>query len=875
MPLIAGTRLGPYEVLAPLGAGGMGEVYKGRDTRLERVVAIKVSSEQFSERFTREARAIAMLNHPNICQLYDVGPDYLVMEYIDGTPLAKVENPRRLLDIAVQISDGLAGAHAAGIVHRDLKPANILITREGRVKILDFGLAKQALAAHASDVTCTMPVTDPGTILGTAAYMSPEQAKGLPADARSDQFSFGLLVYEMATGSRPFERESAPETMAAIIRDEAPPLPPNMPAPLRWIVERCLAKDPGERYDSTRDLWREIKQARDRLSDVQSVPAGPAAGTPKPVRAPLAFLAVGAASLFAGLAIATFWPRAPLEPPEIVPFATEREIQIFPRWSPKGDRIAYVADVDGILQIFTKSLASSAPTQITHEKRSCVSPFWSPDGARIYYMSGFRPNLSVRSVAVAGGPSENILDHISDADLSPDGKTMAVLVAEGPSRYRLAFSSPPGSPPKFYSQAPLSDFYTQGIQASIRFDRSGEFLGLFTSTRSWRPEFWRIPVKGGQPTEMLHGMVVNQGRFAWLTTEKIVGASSTIAVASHLQLIDLGSRTMRNITASGGREMLPSISMDGNTLAFSSGQANYEIVEVPLNGSAPRELIATTQNAAAPEWAPDGIRFVYSTDRSGAPEIWLRNRADGSERLIAGRKEFPEVSTLLDCAISPDGGRVAFRATDIRGEVSIWISPLSGESPVRLWDDQAKSQQRGPSWSPDGDWIAYYGVYKGAPAVMKAKVGGHAPAEFLAPQKRNYPVRWSPRGDWIAYHDGDALRLVSPDGSQNRTMSSNFWETYGWSKDGDEIYGIVHSANGHLLLSKVDVATKKETPIGDLGRAPVEFDLSDVLNAFSYRGFSMHPDGKSFLTSVTRVRTQIYLMKDFDRPVRLADRWWR
>jgi len=564
----------------------MGEVYKGRDTRLDRVVAVKVSSEQFSERFSREARAIAMLNHPNICQLYDVGPDYLVMEYIEGTPLAKVENPRRLLDIAVQISDGLAGAHAAGITHRDLKPANILVTREGRVKILDFGLAKQMLAREENDATCTIPVTDPGTILGTAAYMSPEQARGLPTDARSDQFSFGLLLHEMATGSRPFERESVPETMAAIIRDEAQPLPPNVPAPLRWIVERCLAKDPSERYDSTRDLWRDIKQARDRLSDVQSVSAGPAAGTPKPGRAPLALLAVWAAGLFAGLAIAAFWPRTPLGPPEIVPFATEHEIQIFPSWSPKGDRIAYVANVDGILQIFTKSLASTAPTQITHEKRSCVSPFWSPDGARIYYMSGFRPNLSVRSVAVAGGPSENILDHISDADLSPDGKTMAVLAAEGPGSYRVAFSSPPGSPPKFYSQAPLSDYYTQGIQASIRFDRSGEFLGLFTTTRSWQPEFWRIPVKGGQPAEMLRGMIVNQGRFAWLTKEKIVSASSTIAVASHLQLIDLGSRTMRNITASGAREVLPSISMDGNTLPSRAANWNSKFLKFPLMGSA-------------------------------------------------------------------------------------------------------------------------------------------------------------------------------------------------------------------------------------------------------------------------------------------------
>ena len=220
MTLAAGGKLGPYEIIAPIGAGGMGEVYRALDPRLGREVAIKVSAAQFTERFEREARAVAALNHPNICTLYDVGPNYLVMEYVEGAPVAPVDSPRKLLDIAVQIADGLSAAHAAGIVHRDLKPDNILVTREGRVKILDFGLAKQAAAATATDATRTIP----GTVLGTITYMSPEQAKAQEADARSDQFSFGLIVYEMATGKRPFQRASAAETMTAIIREDAEPL---------------------------------------------------------------------------------------------------------------------------------------------------------------------------------------------------------------------------------------------------------------------------------------------------------------------------------------------------------------------------------------------------------------------------------------------------------------------------------------------------------------------------------------------------------------------------------------------------------------------------------------------------------------------------
>lgn len=388
MPRTTGERIGPYELVAPVGAGGMGEVWKARDTRLDRTVAIKFSSERFNDRFQREARAVAALNHPNICQLYDVGPDYLVLEYVEGTPVAPVDSPRKLLDIAVQIADGMSAAHAANFTHRDLKPDNILITREGRVKILDFGLAKHNAPITDSDATQTMALTDPGTVLGTVAYMSPEQARAQELDARSDQFSFGLILYELAARKRPFQRQSAPETMAAIIREDAPPLGPETPAPLRWVIDRCLAKEPAERYDSSRDLYRELRQAKDHLSDVTAAsPAEAPIAVTAPARKPI--IPWLTAAIFAtALAAVLLWPLPPSEPKQIEPFATEARIQTMPRWSPKGDRIVYVADVDGVMQVFTKSLGSSTPTQITHEPQSAITPFWSTDASHVFYLTG-------------------------------------------------------------------------------------------------------------------------------------------------------------------------------------------------------------------------------------------------------------------------------------------------------------------------------------------------------------------------------------------------------------------------------------------------------------------------------------------------------
>src|SRR5215470_15035600 len=294
MSLKAGSRLGPYDVLAPLGAGGMGEVWRARDTRLAREVAIKMLPEEVSrdasrlKRFEKEARSASALNHPNIVTIYDLGETeslhWIAMEKVEGKTLRETlfggALPiRKLLPIAAQIADGLARAHEAGIVHRDLKPENAMVTKDGLVKILDFGLAKLTATGQGSDEGSQLPTetgTSPGVVLGTVGYMSPEQAGAQPVDFRSDQFSFGSILYEMATGKKAFQKRTAIDTLSAILNEEPEPIGEintQVPAPLRWTVERCLAKEPQARYAATSDLARDLSTMRDRLSEAVSGPS--------------------------------------------------------------------------------------------------------------------------------------------------------------------------------------------------------------------------------------------------------------------------------------------------------------------------------------------------------------------------------------------------------------------------------------------------------------------------------------------------------------------------------------------------------------------------------------------------------------------------
>ena len=430
MNLSAGTKLGPYEVLSPLGAGGMGEVWKARDTRLNRIVAIKSSKTEFSERFEREAHAVAALNHPNICQLYDVGPNYLVMEFIEGAPIAPPDSARKLVDLAGQIAEGWSAAHAAGVIHRDLKPDNILVTREGRVKILDFGLAKAAAAATSpEDATRTVNLTNPGSTVGTVAYMSPEQARGnVELTVQSDQFSFGLVLYELAAGKRAFERGSTAETMTAIIREDAAPLPATVPAPLRWIVERLLSKDPSERYDSTRDLYRELRQARERLSEVSTsvvAAAPPKRNRTVPILAGALVLTVAAGVLL--------WVRRPA--PSVIPTYTRLSFRRGAVWSARfssdGQTVIYSGAWDGRpVQLFSTRLGSRESSPLGPPGADILAMSPSDEmalGLARHFIGSYMQSGTLARQSLAGGSPHEVLEDIHWADWSPDGKTLAIV----------------------------------------------------------------------------------------------------------------------------------------------------------------------------------------------------------------------------------------------------------------------------------------------------------------------------------------------------------------------------------------------------------------------------------------------------------------
>ncbi|MDQ5870982.1 MAG: protein kinase, partial [Acidobacteriota bacterium] len=334
MVLSAGSRLGPYEILAPLGAGGMGEVYRARDVRLGREVALKVLPEDVAgdpsrlARFEQEARSASALNHPNIVTIYDVGQEgavsYIVMELVEGQSIRELlaAGPppvRRALAIGTQIAEGLARAHAARLVHRDLKPENVMVTPGGLVKILDFGLAKLSPAsADEPDRSTTRTLTkgtEPGVILGTAGYMSPEQATGRAVDFRSDQFSLGAILYELVTGLRAFQKGTAIETLSAIVKDDPPPVSavsPQAPEGLRWVIERCLAKEPEERYASTRDLARDLANLRDRASESRATSTLTA---PRPARRKVVLIPVAAGIIAIALAgVLLFRARRPAPP---------------------------------------------------------------------------------------------------------------------------------------------------------------------------------------------------------------------------------------------------------------------------------------------------------------------------------------------------------------------------------------------------------------------------------------------------------------------------------------------------------------------------------------------------------------------------------
>jgi Tol biopolymer transport system component len=889
MRLEPGAKLGPYEIIAPLGAGGMGEVYRARDSRLGREVALKVLPGEFSgdparrARFEQEARAAAALSHPNIVGLHDVGTEngvsYFVGELVAGETLTDLiqRGPvplRKLLDIAVQIADGMAAAHAARITHRDLKPANIMITPEGRVKILDFGLAKQtSIPTGSPDETMTVQQTTPGMILGTVHYMSPEQARGTPADHRSDQFSFGLILYEMATGKKAFDKAETIQTMSAILSEDAPPIEMALPEPLRWAIERCLAKQPAERYESSSDLYRDLKNIRDHLSTSSVASASVISATRAVVLLPAARRrawwpwAVGGAVALVGAFAAGFYlsgsQLADQSAYRFTPFAFGPGGQGSPVWSPDGKAVAYAArpgtDPTAPFQVFVRYLDSPTPAQVTHIAEDARPMVWAPDSKRILFRSERTP-AGIWSVSSVGGEPESFMPLTDDytSAVAPGLQAVAFVARGEDGLFGVWISSPPGAPKRKYlpdpvaSKALFNDTY-------LRFSPDGKHLLLFMKNEKSHDEAWLMPYPpnpANPPKMVLPGLHSYGGtpNFAWMPDNRNIVASyqPIPGMPAQLWLADTGSGKLRALTSGTTLRTSPAVSPDGGKIVFSEHTGNYDVVSVDLERATVQRLIATERDEYMPAWAARQPLLVYVTDRNGPLEIWLHG-PNGAERPLVTDRDYTPGSTqwFVAPALSPEADRVIYGRVDMQGRDQLWMSAVSGGAPVPLTIDAASAEFQG-SWSPDGAWFVYLASHNGKFDLMKVKTTGQAsPVVVKSPTDCVEVPSWSPNGDSIQCGN----QLFSPDGGLVRSLGDHHTVNYVFSKDGKLLYGLRAEGARELLFS-VDATTGAEKTIGDVG------------TEFAPRGdfhpgmrFSLAPDGKSFVYSTGVIKSNLWLME--------------
>jgi serine/threonine protein kinase len=735
MSLTAGDRLGPYEILALIGAGGMGEVYRARDRRLDRIVAVKVSKEDFSERFEREAQAVAALNHPHICTLYDVGPNYLVMEYIEGTP---VKGPLPLdlaLKYSAQICDALDAAHSKGITHRDLKPANILVTKAG-VKLLDFGLAKRKPIAKDDDETLTMGLTASGQIIGTLYYMSPEQVQGKDAGPESDIFSFGLVLYELLTGKRAFEGQTSASVIAAILERPAPSVAEVAPAALDRVLKRCLEKDPERRWQSARDL----KAVLEEIASDQVGRASARAGLELRSAVPwtLAVLLALSLGFIAHQRLTEDAPRVFkmfVQPPEkavTTPLGLS-DVSV----SPDGKSIAFTATVDGKNQIWVRALDSLAARPLAGTEEG-ETPFWSPDSRWLGFFAGGK----LKKIEVSGGPALTVCDsstlvsgswgkdyivfgsptgilRVSPSGCNPEPVTVVVpkqershlspwFLPDGRHFFYAVFGMDPAQNAVYVGDVESKDpaknrhrvltgvFSNAYAQGYLLFLREHTLMAQRFDTGS-------LELRGdAAPAAEQVDSILGFGSWGVSQNGVLVYTSGT-SVNTQLTWYDhLGKASDAGGTPGIG--LTASLSPDASTIAYErmdKSSINSDIWLLDARGSESRFTFGGGFNAY-PVWSPDGSEIAYYGLRGGTGSVYIKPRSgSGEEKAVP---QVPGFDFPLDW--SRDRQFIVMGVSDPKTKMDIWIAPMSGDQKPFVYLN-TKFNETSAKLSPNGRWLAY------------------------------------------------------------------------------------------------------------------------------------------------------------------------
>jgi len=699
--LASGAKIGPYTVTSQIGAGGMGEVYRARDSRLDRDVAIKVLPSSFSSdadrlrRFAQEARAAAALNHPNILAIYDIGDErgapYVVSELLEGETLRDrlrvgALATRKAIDYSLQVMRGLAAAHEKGIIHRDLKPENLFITTEGRVKILDFGLAKLTRVENekdSGDAPTMQAATDPGLVMGTVGYMAPEQVRGKAADARSDIFAFGAVLYEMLSGKRAFHGETPADTMSAILKEDPPELAEtgrNIPPALERIVNHCLEKSPGQRFQSASDVAFNLES----LSDVTvASKAGVKAIEPP---APPRLRYVGAALLVLAACTGAYFlgARKSVSAPSFHRLTYRRGSISMARFSPDGQTIVYGASLEGRpVELFTTRFDSTDSRPLGLQQAEILSISSSGELAVLLHPQSaiFRGRGTLARVSLAGGAPREVLDDVGAADWTPDGSDLAVAL-DGASRIEF----PAGK----------DIYHAQGWISHLRFSRKGDLLAFADHVPTGDDGRVVIIDREGRHKASSRFYTSIEG-VAWSADGKEVWfAASPSGAARALYAMDLSGKE-RLVLHVPGTLTLQDVTREGRVL-LTEDQAQYEMMALAPGETSERNLSWFDWTDVA-DLTPDGrtALFFESGEGVGAKYSVFLRETNGSPAIRLGEGTFP--------SLSPDGKWVA--ALDLSSPAQVELLPTGAGQPRRLTSDDI--QRIRVRWVPDGSGVIVIG----------------------------------------------------------------------------------------------------------------------------------------------------------------------